>query len=75
MAEARKTLQIGLLLAFAIMLVIGATRVRAKRNLAVATVDDIEAQVAALDPITRATVIARLSVDAGKTVQDKRRSS
>jgi len=52
-----------LLVALAAALIVGATRVRAKRDLAIATVDEIEAQLAALDPVTRAAVIARLSAD------------
>lgn len=36
---------------------------RKKNQLAIATVADIEGQIAALDPATRANVIARLSKD------------
>jgi len=72
MLNARVTLRVGLLIAAAVALVIAASQVSEKRNLAIATVDDIEAQLAALDPATRAAVVSRLSVDAAKTVHDKR---
>ena len=72
MLNARVALRVGLLIAAAVALVIAASQVREKRNLAIATVDDIEAQLAALDPATRAAVVSRLSVDAAKTVHDKR---
>ena len=34
-------------------------------------VDEIEEQIAALDPVTRAGVIARLTADAAKTVHER----
>jgi hypothetical protein len=45
--------------------------VRKQRAVAISTVDDIEAQIAALDPATRASVIARLTKDAVDTVRDR----
>jgi len=72
MLNSRVALRVGLLIAAAVALAIAASQVREKRNLAIATVDDIEAQLAALDPATRAAVVSRLSVDAAKTVHDKR---
>ena len=72
MFESRAVLRAGLLVAAAVALAFAATQLREKRALAVATVDDIEAQLAALDPATKAAVIARLSVDGAKTVHDKR---
>ena len=42
-----------------------------KREVAIATVDDIEGQLDALDPVTRAAVVTRLSKDAA----DQARSS
>jgi len=71
MTESRRFLQIGLLVAVAIMLVIGAKRVKKRRTLVTATVDDIEAQLAALDPATRTAVIARLTVDAEQAARAK----
>jgi len=44
---------------------------RRKHELADLTVDQIEEQIAALDPITRAAVIARLSTDAAKVAHDR----
>jgi hypothetical protein len=44
---------------------------RRKHELADQTADQIEAQIAALDPVTRAAVVARLSTDAAKTVKDR----
>ena len=72
MLNSRVALRVGLLIAAAVALAIAAAQVREKRNLAIATVDDIEAQLAALDPATRAAVVSRLSVDAAKRVHDKR---
>ena len=72
MLNSRVALRVGLLIAAAVALAIAAAQVREKRDLAIATVDDIEAQLAALDPATRAAVVSRLSVDAAKTVHDKR---
>jgi hypothetical protein len=72
MAKSRIALRVGLLVAAAAALAYAATQVKEKHDLAVATVDDIESQLAALDPATRAAVVARLSTDAAKTVHDKR---
>jgi len=44
----------------------------AKREVAISTVDDIESQLDALDPVTRAAVVARLSKDAADQVRDSR---
>jgi hypothetical protein len=44
---------------------------RRKQEVADQTADQIEAQIAALDPVTRAAVVARLSTDAAKTVHDR----
>jgi hypothetical protein len=71
MSESR-VLRIGLLAAAAVALALAASQFREKRSLALGTVDDIEAQLSALDPATKAAVYARLSVDAAKSVHDKR---
>ena len=63
MTRLKRNAEAVLLVALAAALIIGATRIRAKRDLAIATVDEIEAQLAALDPVTRAAVIARLTAD------------
>jgi hypothetical protein len=71
MPDSKVALRVSLLVA-AVALVIAASRLRGRRSLARATVDDIEGQLAALDPATRAAVIARLGADAAKAVHDKR---
>jgi hypothetical protein len=62
-----------LLVAVAIALAAAAFQVREKRETAELTVEDIQAQLDALDPVTRAAVIARLSSDEVKKVRDQRR--
>jgi hypothetical protein len=70
MLDSRVALRVGLLVAAGVALALAALQVREKRNLAIATVDDIEAQLASLDPATRAAVITRLSADGAKKVHD-----
>jgi len=70
MLDSRVALRVGLLVAAGAALALAALQVREKRSLAIATVDDIEAQLASLDPATRAAVIARLSADGAKKVHD-----
>jgi hypothetical protein len=72
MFDSRAVLRAGLLVAAAGALAFAASQFREQRSLAIGTVDDIEAQLAALDPATKAAVLARLSADAAKTVKDKR---
>ena len=67
--NARRVLRVVLLLAAAAALVGVALTVQDRRRLAISTVDDIEAQLAALDPATRAAVVARLGRDAVHTVR------
>ena len=74
MFESRVVLRAGLLVAAAVALALAATQFREKRSMAIGTVDDIEAQLSALDPATKAAVIARLSADAAKSVHDKRKA-
>ena len=64
MSDSRALLRGALVVAGAAALVVAAAKVRAKRNLAVTTAEDIKRQLAALDPATRAAVIARLTKDA-----------
>ncbi len=71
MNEPRVVVRVVLLIAAAVVLAVAASKVRDKRGLALATVDDIEAQLVALDPATRAAVLARLATDAGRAVQNK----
>jgi hypothetical protein len=62
-----------LLVAAAIALAAAAVQIREKRQTADLTVETIQAQLDALDPVTRAAVIARLSSDEVKKVRGERR--
>ena len=70
MPDSRVALRVGLLIAAAAALAFAAVQVREKRSLALATVDEIESQLASLDPATRAAVVAKLSADGAKEVHD-----
>ena len=59
-----------LLVAAAAVLAAAAALLRDKRQTAELTVDDIHEQLDALDPVTRAAVIARLTSDEVKKVRD-----
>lgn len=59
-----------LLVAAAAILAAAAALLRDKRQTAELTVDNIHEQLDALDPVTRAAVIARLSSDEVKKVRD-----
>jgi hypothetical protein len=72
MVDSKVLLRVGLLVAAAAALAFAAASIREKHEIAVSTVEDIEAQLAALDPATRASVIARLTRDAARVVHDKR---
>ena len=61
-----------LLLAAAAALAVAAVQLRDKRQTAELTVENIEEQINALDPVTRAAVIARLSSDEVKKVRSQR---
>jgi len=61
-----------LLVATAVVLAIAAAQLRDKRDTAEMTVESIQAQLDALDPVTRAAVIARLSSDEVKKVRGQR---
>ena len=66
-----------LLVAAAVALAGAAVQLREKRQMAELTAENIHAQLDALDPVTRAAVIARLSSDEVKDevkkVRDQRR--
>ena len=62
-----------LLVAAAAALAVAAAQLRDKHEMAELTVENIHAQLDALDPVTRAAVIARLSSDEVKKVRDQRR--
>jgi hypothetical protein len=59
-----------LLVAAAAVLAVAAALLRDKRQTAELTVDDIHGQLDALDPVTRAAVIAKLTSDEVKKVRD-----
>jgi hypothetical protein len=62
-----------LLVAAAIALAVAAVQIGEKRQTAESTVENIQAQLDALDPVTRAAVIARLSSDEVKKVRGQPR--
>jgi hypothetical protein len=64
-----------LLIAAAAVLTAAAVQLRDKRQTAELTVENIQAQLDALDPVTRAAVVARLSSDEAKKVRGRRRSA
>jgi hypothetical protein len=61
-----------LLMAAAVVLAIAAAQLRDKRETAELTVENIQAQLDALDPVTRAAVVARLTSDEVKKARDQR---
>jgi hypothetical protein len=67
-----RIIRAALLLATAVALVVAAAQLRDKRQTAELTVENIEEQINALDPVTRAAVIARLSSDEVKKVRSQR---
>jgi len=66
-----KILRAALFAAAAAALAFAAEQLREKHQDVSATVDDIEGQIMALDPVTRAGVLTRLGVDSAKAVHDK----
>jgi hypothetical protein len=66
------TLRAALLAAAAVALAAAAIQIRGKRHTAELAVESIQAQLDALDPVTRAAVITRLSADEVKKVRDQR---
>jgi hypothetical protein len=60
-----------LLVVAAALVAVAATQLREKRQTAELTVENIHAQLDALDPVTRAAVIARLSSDEVKKVRNE----
>jgi hypothetical protein len=72
MSTSTRTIRAALLVAAAVILAAAAAQLRDKRETAELTVDNIHDQLDALDPVTRAAVIARLSSDEVKKVRDDR---
>lgn len=75
MSPSPRVIRAALLVAAAAVLAAAAIQLRDKRETAELTVENIHAQLDALDPVTRAAVIARLSSDEVKRVREQRRSS
>ena len=73
MSKSPRFLPAALLGAAAVALAAAAVLIREKRQTAELTVENIHAQLDALDPVTRAAVIARVSSDEVKKVRDQRR--
>ena len=71
MVHSRKVLRALLLAAAAVLLVVAAAQLRKKKQLVDLTAQQIEDQIAALDPGTRAAVIARLTADAARAGRDR----
>jgi hypothetical protein len=57
--------------AAAVALAFAARQIRDTHNKISLNVDEIEDQIAALDPVTRAGVVARLTADAAKSVHEQ----
>jgi len=72
MGASPRIIRVALLVAAAVLLAAAAAQLRDKRQLAEETVQDIHEQLDALDPATRAAVIARLTSDEVKKVRDQR---
>ncbi len=73
MGASPRIIRAALLVAAAIALAAAAVQLREKHQTAELTVENIQAQLDALDPASRAAVIARLSSDEVKKVRDRRR--
>ena len=73
MGASPRIIRAALLVATAVVLVVAAFQLRDKRQMAEETVEDIHAKLDALDPVTRAAVIARLSSDEVKKVRGQGR--
>jgi hypothetical protein len=71
MITSTRIIRAALLVAAAAILAAAAVQLRDKRQTAELTVDNIHTQLDALDPVTRAAVIARLSSDEVKKVRDR----
>jgi hypothetical protein len=72
MGASPRIIRAALLVAAAVLLAAAAIQIREKRELAELTAENIHEQLDALDPATRAAVIARLSSDEVKKVRDRR---
>jgi hypothetical protein len=66
-----RIIRAGLLVVAAVLLAAAAVQLRDKREVAELTVQNIHDQLDALDPVTRAAVVARLSSDEVAKVRDQ----
>jgi len=66
-----RLIRAALLVAAAFILAVAAAQLRDKREMAELTVDDIHEQLDALDPATRAAVVAKLGADEVKKARDR----
>ena len=73
MSLSPRVIRAALLVAAAVVLAVAAVQLRDKRETAELTVENIHEQLDALDPVTRAAVIARLSSDEVKKVRGQHR--
>jgi LPS O-antigen subunit length determinant protein (WzzB/FepE family) len=71
MGGSRNILRIVLLAAAAVSLAAAASLLSERKKTVDVTTQQIEDTIAALDPATRAAVIARLTADAGERVKDR----
>jgi predicted acylesterase/phospholipase RssA len=71
MSEPRNILRIVLLAAAAGLLAVAASVLREKKETVDLTIQQIEDAISALDPGTRAAVIARLTADAVQQVKER----
>jgi hypothetical protein len=69
MGTSPRIIRATLLVAAAVVLIVAAVQLHEKRETAEETVDSIHAQLDALDPVTRAAVVARLTSDEVKKVR------
>jgi hypothetical protein len=72
MSISPRTIRVALLVATAVVLLAAAVQLREMHDTAELTADNIQDQLDALDPVTRAAVIARLTSDEVKKVRDQR---
>jgi hypothetical protein len=71
MGSSTRIIRAALLVAAALILAAAAAQLRDKRQTAELTVEDIHEQLDALDPATRAAVVAKLSSDEVKKVRGR----
>jgi hypothetical protein len=73
MNPSTRIIRAALLAVAAVLLAAAAVQLRDKRQVGDLTVQNIHEQLDALDPVTRAAVVARLSSDEVKKVRDRQK--